>query len=537
MAAPIATNEPGIDLPITPFEKRVGHHPGLFALFFAEMWERFSYYGMRALLIFYMTKDFLDYSDERAYSVYGAYTALVYMTPFIGGMVADRLLGQRAAVIIGGSLMALGHLIMTIQHSTAFFVALRCSSAATASSSRTSGRSSGASTGASASHKRDGAFTIFYMGVNLGAAIAPLVCVYVGETYGWHYGFGLATIGMMIGLAIFVAPTLVTQIMIGVGATLTAVSLVYIGTVQDVFVLGANVFVAIALVVAMGFALWALQNGSVPDEIGQPKTREGFLKNVGLVLGVTAVAVAVFAWLCENGDVAGKVLIVVGLAALGYIVYEMVRVTKIERERLQVILIMAFFSMLFWAFFEQAGSSISLFTDRNVDRVTEAGRITESQIGESIDIVLSQEQVGYVIDGSMFTLDRLDTLRGAAHEAGETEVHQTLVVTADHVGMAIGGSEVPAGMFQATNPIFILIFGLVFTGLWAFFDKRNMEPSTPIKFVFGLTQLGLGFGASCGWARNTLTNARHGRDELDHPRLPRAHDGRALLCRRSGSRW
>jgi hypothetical protein len=125
MAAPIATNEPGIDLPITPFEKRVGHHPGLFALFFAEMWERFSYYGMRALLIFYMTKDFLDYSDERAYSVYGAYTALVYMTPFIGGMVADRLLGQRAAVIIGGSLMALGHLIDDDPgNSTAFFVAL-----------------------------------------------------------------------------------------------------------------------------------------------------------------------------------------------------------------------------------------------------------------------------------------------------------------------------------------------------------------------------------------------------------------------------
>ena len=496
MAAPIATNEPGIDLPITPFEKRVGHHPGLFALFFAEMWERFSYYGMRALLIFYMTKDFLDYSDERAYSVYGAYTALVYMTPFIGGMVADRLLGQRAAVIIGGSLMALGHLIMTIQDSTAFFVALAlliCGNGFFKPNIGTIlGRLYG---GERLTHKRDGAFTIFYMGVNLGAAIAPLVCVYVGETYGWHYGFGLATIGMMIGLAIFVAPTLVTQIMIGVGATLTAVSLVYIGTVQDVFVLGANVFVAIALVVAMGFALWALQNGSVPDEIGQPKTKEGFLKNVGLVLGVTAVAVAVFAWLCENGDVAGKVLIVVGLAALGYIVYEMVRVTKIERERLQVILIMAFFSMLFWAFFEQAGSSISLFTDRNVDRVTEAGRITESQIGESIDIVLSQEQVGYVIDGSMFTLDRLDTLRGAAHEAGETEVHQTLVVTADHVGMAIGGSEVPAGMFQATNPIFILIFGLVFTALWAFLDKRNMEPSTPIKFVFGLTQLGLGFGA------------------------------------------
>ncbi|MBN8612886.1 MAG: peptide MFS transporter [Deltaproteobacteria bacterium] len=482
------------EAPPTPFEQRVGHHPGLFALFFAEMWERFSYYGMRALLIYYMTKDFLDYSDERAYSVYGAYTALVYMTPFIGGMVADRLLGQRAAVIIGGSLMALGHLVMTIQNSTTFFVALAlliCGNGFFKPNIGTIlGRVYG---GERLTPKRDGAFTIFYMGVNLGAAIAPLVCVYVGETYGWHWGFGLATIGMLIGLAIFVAPTIVTQSMIGVGAVLTALGLVYIGTVQDVFVLAANVFVAVSLLVAMVFALWALSNGSVPVEIGQPKDRSTFGRNVSIVLAVTAVAVATFAWLCEHGDIAGQVLIVVGLAALGYIFYEAFRVTKIERERLFVILIMAFFSMLFWAFFEQAGSSISLFTDRNVDRVTEERLITQAEVGDTIDIVLSQEQVGFPIDGAVLTLDRLDTLRAEAHERDETEVRRSLAIEEAHVGMAIGGSEVPAGMFQATNPIFILIFGLVFTALWTALGKRGIEPSTPIKFVFGLAQLGLGF--------------------------------------------
>ncbi len=482
------------EAPATPFEQRVGHHPGLFALFFAEMWERFSYYGMRALLIYYMTKDFLDYSDERAYSVYGAYTALVYMTPFIGGMVADRLLGQRAAVIIGGSLMALGHLVMTIQNSTAFFVALAlliCGNGFFKPNIGTIlGRVYG---GERLSPKRDGAFTIFYMGVNLGAAIAPLVCVYVGENYGWHWGFGLATIGMLIGLAIFVAPTVVTQAMVGVGALLTAVGLVYIGTVQDVFVLAANVFVAVSLLVAMGFALWALSNGSVPVEIGQPKDRSTFGRNVGGVLGVTAVAVATFAWLCEHGDIAGQVLIVVGVAALGYILYEAFRVTRIERERLFVILIMAFFSMLFWAFFEQAGSSISLFTDRNVDRVTEARVLTDADVGETLDIVLMQEQVGFPIDGAVLTLDRLDTLRAEAHEREESEVRRSLTIEQAHVGMAIGGSEVPAGMFQATNPIFILIFGLVFTGLWTWLGKRGIEPSTPTKFVFGLAQLGLGF--------------------------------------------
>ncbi|MCA9491130.1 MAG: MFS transporter, partial [Myxococcales bacterium] len=101
-----------------------GHPTGLFALFFAEMWERFSYYGMRALLIFYMQKGFLAYSDGEAYRVYGAYTSLVYMTPFIGGMVADRFLGARRAVVLGGFLMAAGHLLMTLEYDLPFFTAL-----------------------------------------------------------------------------------------------------------------------------------------------------------------------------------------------------------------------------------------------------------------------------------------------------------------------------------------------------------------------------------------------------------------------------
>ena len=101
-----------------------GHPTGLFTLFFAEMWERFSYYGMRALLVFYMIKGFLGYGDSEAYAVYGAYTALVYMTPFFGGMLADRLLGARRAVIIGGLLMAAGHLMMTIESAFGFFTAL-----------------------------------------------------------------------------------------------------------------------------------------------------------------------------------------------------------------------------------------------------------------------------------------------------------------------------------------------------------------------------------------------------------------------------
>ncbi len=494
--APSAGNV--VDSPVTPFEKRVGHHPALFALFFAEMWERFSYYGMRALLVFYMTRGFLHYDDNRSYGVYGAYTALVYMTPFIGGLVADKLLGQRAAVILGGSLMALGHLVMTVENDWAFYSALALLICGNGFFKPNIGTILGSLYGVPRlDHKRDGAFTIFYMGVNLGAAMAPLLCGYVGETYGWHYGFGLATIGMMIGLAIFVAPTIVTQVLIGLGAAGSAVALIFTGLAQPGIALAFNVFVAISLVVAMIFALWALANGALPAEAGQPKNTDNYNQKLGGVIAVVLVAVPAFAWLCRNPTVAGYILYVVGAVALGYVLFEAVRVSKIERERLFVILIMCVFSMLFWAFFEQAGSSINNFTDRNVDRVTEARHITEADVGQDVELVLNQEQLGYP-DGAagasgVFTLDRLSEARTAAQAAGNSEAHASWHITRAHVGMGVGGSEVPASIFQATNPIFILLFGLVFTALWTWLGARNIEPSTPTKFVFALAQLGGGF--------------------------------------------
>ena len=188
-----------------------GHPTGLFALFFTEMWERFSYYGMRALLLFYMLKGFLGYGDKDAIAVYGAYTALVYMTPFFGGILADRLLGARRAVILGGLLMAAGHLMMTVENDLGFFTALALLICGNGFFKPNISTIVG-SLYPQGSLKRDGGFTIFYMGINLGAAMSPLLCGYIGETYGWHYGFGLATIGMLTGIAVFVAPSLTSQV-------------------------------------------------------------------------------------------------------------------------------------------------------------------------------------------------------------------------------------------------------------------------------------------------------------------------------------
>ena len=486
--------------PTTDFETRVGHPPGLFVLFFAEMWERFSYYGMRALLVFYMMKGFLAYDDKRAYAVYGAYTALVYATPFIGGMLADRLLGARRAVILGGAFMAAGHLLMTLEQSDAFFGALALLIVGNGFFKPNISTIVGGLYPAGDS-RRDGGFTLFYMGINLGAALAPLLCGYIGETYGWHYGFGLATIGMLIGLAVFVAPARLTQILIGLGAVGAASAMLWTGR-EDTLMLAVNAPVAVALLVAAGIAWWALQSGALPTSAGAPPDPErlrarvgGFLTAESAVYVGALVAVPLLALLVQRDSLASLTLSAFGVLALGSIFVEALRAEKVARERLFVVLVMMFFSMLFWAFFEQAGSSISNFTDRNVDRVVESRALTQADIGKAVDVELSQELVGHTKDGKVFTLDQLDAARKDAKTVSWT------VAPAD-VGMGVDGSEIPASTFQAANPIFILLFGLVFSAMWGWLGRNKLEPSTPVKFAMGLAQLGLGFGVLWYGAQN-----------------------------------
>ena len=187
----------------------LGHPKGLFVLFFAEMWERFSYYGMRALLIFYLTKHWL-FSDGEAGVIYGAYTALVYITPVLGGYLADKWLGQRKAVLYGAILLTFGHFIMGFEGDggqdpaslSIFWLALAFiivgSGFLKANISVIVGQLYKRT-----DVRRDGAYTIFYMGINLGAFFAPLICGTLGQTVGWHYGFSAAGVGMIIGLVIY----------------------------------------------------------------------------------------------------------------------------------------------------------------------------------------------------------------------------------------------------------------------------------------------------------------------------------------------
>lgn len=304
-----------------------GHPRGLYVLFFTEMWERFSYYGMRALLIFYLTKHWL-FSDEQAGIIYGAYTALVYITPVIGGYLADRYLGQRRAVVFGAVLLAFGHLLMGVEGAggqdgvaiSVFWLALAFiivgSGFLKANISVIVGQLYPRT-----DVRRDGAYTIFYMGINLGAALGSILCGYLGETYGWSYGFGAAGIGMILGLIVFMRgkPLLMGQ-------------------------------------------------GESPDPDRLASTVAGI--RFEWLLYVAGFAAVALCWvLVQYQALVGGLLGVSGAILVAYVLY--IAVAKLpseDRDRIFAAMFLIVGSILFWALFEQAGSSLNLYTDRYVER-------------------------------------------------------------------------------------------------------------------------------------------------------------------------
>lgn len=327
----------------------MGHPVGLFVLFFTELWERFNFYGMRALLIFYMTK-MLAFDDKFATSSYGAYNGLVYATPLVGGLLADRFLGYRRSILLGGLLMALGEFglafagfgiipqnLMTFYASLALIIIGNGFFKPNISTMVGSLYKQG-------DPRRDGAFTIFYMGINIGAFLAPLACGAVGETYGYHYGFAIAGVGMLLGLGCF------------------AIFQKHLG-----------------------------RRGFRPIDESQGASAPKFSPiELGIYLA-SFLVVPVFAYLAANPVIVEHYAApIVGVLFLVYILWEASRGTEVERRGIYVIMILTIFSIMFWAFFEQAGSSMNLFTDRFVDRTVFGKEIPASafQSVNAIFIVL-----------------------------------------------------------------------------------------------------------------------------------------------------
>lgn len=425
----------GVVLITRPQPEVIGHPKGLFLLFMAEMWERFSYYGMRALLIFYLVQHWL-FSDSEASIIYGAYTALVYITPVVGGYLADQYLGQRKAVLFGAVLLTIGHFFMAFEGSggqadpviNVFWLALALiivgSGFLKANISVIVGQLYSRT-----DVRRDPAYTIFYMGINVGAATASIICGYLGQTYGWQYGFGLAGFGMLIGLVFFVLgkPLLLgrgepkdpAKIRGGkeyaiYGAGLAMVALCWaaiqfqelVGTVLGAFG-GALVAYVLAIVTfKMAYGSWkAAPQGPFMIYLAAAVT---------MIVGIVLAALG------------NEPMVSVALGGFAVLVAVLIQQSMAkafeERDRIFSAMFLILASIVFWALFEQAGSSLNLFTDRHVDT-----------------------------------------------------------------------QGVNASMFQSINAIYIVLLAPLFAGLWQFLGRRGMEPSTPLKFGLAIVQVGLGF--------------------------------------------
>ena len=384
-----------------------GHPKGLMTLFFTEMWERFSYYGMRALLILFMTTAVVDgglgFDDKTSGAVYGLYSMGVYLLALPGGWLADRILGLKKSVWYGGIIITLGHFTMAFPGLVSLFGTETLEKTVTSPLDTNSFylglilivlgtgllkpniSSIVGKLYPDGSSKRDAGFSIFYMGINLGALFAPIACSTLA-IYDWHLGFGLAGFGMLLGLVQY---KLTNKHLEGIGEEVVAITPEEKQKRSKMIKMASMIFGLVALVTLLIFQ------------------------------GVIAIDASAMAAASNN------VIAIVALLYFGYLIF-FGGLDNDERKKVGVIAILFLFSAMFWSGFEQAGSSLNLFADRFTDRT-------------------------------------------------------------------VLGWEIPTGYFQSINSLFIIIFAPIFGAMWIWLGRRNLEPSSPLKFAFGLILLGVGF--------------------------------------------
>ncbi len=313
-----------------------GHPVGLFYLFFAELWERFSFYGMRALLMLYMVNvifEALSTRDYAAAAVYASYGSLVYASTVIGGRISDKILGMRQSIFLGGVLMALGHFVLAIENDIAFFLALSFIIVGNGFFKPNISTFVG-SLYPEGDTRKDSGFTIFYMGINIGGFVAPLLCGWLAASYGWHYGFGLAGIGMLTGL-IFFWRGIKKNVFGDRGLPPSR-------EIYEMKVMGIpqKTLIPILAFLSTPFIAYIL---ATYKSIAGGESFLGDQNYVELLFKLIGAAVAIY---------------------LGVIMYNS---TVDERKKLFMAVLITFFMTLFWGFHELSGSVITLFASRNID--------------------------------------------------------------------------------------------------------------------------------------------------------------------------
>jgi len=325
------------DIMKQPHEKEIlGHPSGLFYLFFAELWERFSFYGMRALLMLYMVNEIFKALSERdvaAAAVYASYGSLVYASTVIGGRVSDKILGMRSSIFLGGILMALGHFVLAIENDIAFFLALSFIIVGNGFFKPNISTFVG-SLYKDGDRRKDSGFTIFYMGINIGGFVAPLLCGWLAAKYGWHYGFGLAGVGMLTGLIFFWSG--IKKNVFGDKGLPPSTE------VYEKKILGIPQKTFVPIIAFLTAPLIALLLASYKS-LGAEGTFLGDKNYVNLLFYFIGIAVIIY---------------------LTIIIYNS---KPEERKKLFMAVLITFFMTLFWGFHELSGSVITLFADRNVD--------------------------------------------------------------------------------------------------------------------------------------------------------------------------
>jgi POT family proton-dependent oligopeptide transporter len=458
-----------------------GHPKGLYVCFATELWERFSFYGMKYLLLLYLTKYHL-FTDTMGLDVLGSYAGLVYGLPLIGGLIADRYLGMRKSVIFGGILLSLGHILMAVEGFQAINYAagttllndLQLASgqilaAGTVLAEDITFRDTSAlkvfyfalalivmgvgylkpniSTIVGQLYsqddpRRDSGFTIFYMGINIGSFVATLLCGWLGETYGWKYGFGAAGIGMIIGLITFTVgqkyllglaeprdPEALKKPLLGpfnVEWSIYLLSLPVLGLLwllvqhEHVVLLSQNLFLIISIV---GLILY-----SMVHKKGESNNRIAYtIAGIAVLAACYAVLVNLH-FLPGSEALAENILYGAIILIIGFVVYGFMTHNSPEFGRTVVLMILILSTVVFWALFEQSAGSMTLYADRVVNRNVLGANFTASQFG-------------------------------------------------------------------SLNAGFIMLLAIPFAVLWTWLAKHDLEPNTPVKFGLGILQAGLGFGA------------------------------------------
>ena len=384
----------------------MGHPSGLFVLFFTEMWERFSYYGMRALLVLFLTSALLDggwaWSREEALGLYGTYTMLVYFSPILGGLIADKFMGYRYAVALGALIMTLGHASMAMDTPWSLYLGIGC---LVAGNGLFKPNITSIINGVyiNAQGKKDGAFTIFYMGVNAGAFLGIMLCGYIGETVGWHWGFGLAGVFMFLGMLQF-------------------------WFAQGIF---GNV------------GLPPTKKVDVPDAVEDTKE-----------------------------EAAAKVVS-----------------NKVQRDRYTVVGILAVFTVFFWAAFEQAGGSMTIFAADYTNRVLEGDSAFIFRIANTLLTVVPLIIITYVLL-QLFKITFKKYALSNTFLGLSFLIIWILVLWMLYTQFNEESTEIPASWFGILNSFYIIAFAPLFSKIW----ESKFNPPATVKFGVGLILLGLGFG-------------------------------------------